>query len=477
MTTKSFNMSEATTNENPLDNLNVEKVAATPTHKEYYRPAGSTGTFWHKTAEEWISLNRPLMEISLKNRGFSPFIDTKHGDVVSELENKIFEICARQRVFYAGPLAGYKQGLYEFQGKPALVTESMRLIEPKKGKWPTLYKVFDLVWNDRENKLDQRTLLFGHWAHALQSLHQGIHSGGLALTLAGEHKSGKSLTAKLMIETMGKRFAQPYKWMTGKDNFNEEISESTVLLVDDENANTSHKARSEFGASIKQVVAVPGARIRGLHQKAATLLPTWRLIICLNTEPDRICVMPSLDNDIQDKILILKAIKTDMPMKTNSLNQQQLFWKTLTDELPAFVDYLLNEFVMPEEMTDRFGVIAWQHPEIERALADVAPEATTDEFIERYFKRNDETLWQGTAAELRYLLLTKAGLTYQEESEVDKSTWLGRRLGKLANRYPNFYDENRKTAIAIWTIRRRHAALTQLNESDENVTRLENDGA
>jgi hypothetical protein len=349
----------------------------------------------------------------------------------------------------------------------------MKLLEPQAGEWPTLYKLFENVWNDTENGYDQRTLLFGHWAHALESLHSGNHSNGLALAMAGEHKSGKSLTAKLMVKTMGYKFAQPYAWMIGQDNFNEEISEATILLIDDENANTTHKGRLEFGAKIKQIVAVPGARIRGLHQKATTLLPIWRLVICLNTEPDRIMVLPSLDDDIRDKLLILRAFKKPTPMPSDTQKEQRAFMAVLEAELPAFVHYLLNEFTMPEHLTDRFGVSAWCHPEIERSLSDVAPEAVVDEFIERYFKKNNETLWSGTAAELRTLLLTQAGLTYQEQDDVEKSTWLGRRLGKLVDRYPEFYEEKRTNQSRIYTVRRRITEAGTVDPTGENWTRID----
>jgi hypothetical protein len=160
-------------------------------------------------------------------------------------------------------------------------------------------------------------------------------------------------------------------------------------------------------------------------------------------------------------------------MPSDTQKEQRAFMAVLEAELPAFVHYLLNEFTMPEHLTDRFGVSAWCHPEIERSLSDVAPEAVVDEFIERYFKKNNETLWSGTAAELRTLLLTQAGLTYQEQDDVEKSTWLGRRLGKLVDRYPEFYEEKRTNQSRIYTVRRRITEAGTVDPTGENWTRID----
>ena len=345
-------------------------------------------------------------------------------DTVSELDAEILRITTENRVFYAGPLAGYKMGVYTFEGEPALVTKSMDLIEPKKGEWDTLSRLFRGLFTCEKDDLDERPILFGWWRHTLESLYSGNHSRGLAMIFAGERETGKSLVAELVKETFGKRNAQPYTWMTGRDNFNEELFESTLQLIDDENASTDLRDRLRFGASLKQMVAVPGARCRGLHQKASTLRPVWRPLICLNMEPDRLLVLPPLDDDVEDKMALLKVYKSDLPMPVDTEEEKRSFMKQMVSELPAFIYYLLNEFVLDKKLHGRFGVKWWHHEEIIRALTETSPERALLEFIERYFRRKVMTEWVGQTTELRPLLLEEAGLQREEAREVPKSIWM-----------------------------------------------------
>ena len=56
----------------------------------------------------------------------------------------------------------------------------------------------------------------------------------------------------------------------------------------------------------------------------------------------------------------------------------------MVKELPAFVHYLLNDFVLEDEYCeDRYGVIPWMHPEILEALDELSPWSRMLYFIDR----------------------------------------------------------------------------------------------
>ena len=86
--------------------------------------------------------------------------------------------------------------------------------------------------------------------------------------------------------------------MIGEDNFNRTLSESPLWTVDDAAASTKGEDRGELGAQIKQIVANSALSFRGMHQEAVTLNPFRRLFFCLNIEPDRLLVLPPMDDDI-----------------------------------------------------------------------------------------------------------------------------------------------------------------------------------
>lgn len=418
-----------------------------PAEKTYFRPPAKYLRFIPEDFK-WVEIPKATLETLLKAEGFAPYTN----GINSPLDTELARIVTRNQITYAGRLAGYHVGLHEFQGEPALVKESPMLIVPEPGKWDTLYKLFEN--NYCQEGHDQRWLLLGWIKHALEAIYCGKPSDGIALVLAGEVESGKSLFAKIITELLGRRFAQPYQWMIGQDNFNEEVFESPLQLIDDENADTNITARLRFGAKIKQMVAVQGGRCRGLHQKANNLTPLWRLLICVNMEPDRLVVLPPLDHDIRDKMLILRCYRNEMPMPVSTEWEKAAFWSTLMSELPAFIHYLLHEFEIPKELRGRFGVRYWHHPDVVSALREISPEFRLKEFLDRYFKRtHNPSVLTGKAGEIRAELLKNAGLVKQELRDVPSSSWMGRQLIKLKEYYPQSYDYKTDRKGIVWTIR------------------------
>jgi hypothetical protein len=442
----------------PLDPLASLKSRSQPSEKTYC--LGSKYWRYNEKVDEWVEIPRPILELVLKDDDkFCPYTGEGKDVFLSPLEREIKRITMDNQIIYAGPLAGHSKGPKDFDGQRALVTADMDLLEPKKGEWPTLKKVFDGAFitkaTDGLASIDQRDYLFGWWQHAAQCLYVGPHSGGLALFLCGERKSGKTLTAGLIRHTLGKVFARPYAFMTGQDNFNEELFEAVVQWIDDESSETKFGARLKFGANIKQMVAADGSRMRGMHKKARALRPLLRLIVNLNMEPDRLSVIPALENDVEDKMLILKTEKREMPMPARSPDERAAFWAQLTSELPAFLWWLLNEFTLTEELKERFGVKHWCHPEIEQELRNVSPEQRLLELIERWFRmvkplNVDE--FNGSTTQLREALLNDAGLSHKEQDSVPDAAYMGKMLRKLEDHFPNKYSHKRTSRCTIYRI-------------------------
>ena len=448
-------MSDVSESGPAVDPIAALKSSSKPPEKTYC--LGSKYWRFNEALEEWVEISRPVLELVLKDDDkLSPYTGDGKDVFLSPLEREVKRITMDNQVIYAGPLAGYSMGIKDFDGQRALVTSDMDLIEPKQGDWSTLNKVFDgaLITRERDGIVshDQREYLFGWWQHALRCLYYGPHTGGLALFLCGERKSGKTLMSNLIRESLGRRFARPYAFMTGQDNFNEELFEAVFQWIDDENAETKIASRLKFGAAIKQMVAADGARMRGMHKKARALRPLLRLVVNLNMEPDRLMVIPPLDDDVEDKMLILKAEKRDMPMAARSPEERALFWKQLTSELPAFLWWLLNDFAVTDELKDRFGVRHWCHPEVERELRNISPEQRLLELIERWFRRHPGSFFEGMTSQLREALLNDAGLSNKEQESVPDSAYMGKMLRKLESHHPNKYSHQRTNRGCIYKI-------------------------
>jgi hypothetical protein len=72
------------------------------------------------------------------------------------------------------------------------------------------------------------------------------------------------------------------------------------------------------------------------------------------------------------------------------------------EQLPAFAWWLLNEYTIPPEISlpDRFGIKGYCHPEIEKCLLELSPDASIRDHIHDTLFSNGQKQWRGSAEEL-----------------------------------------------------------------------------
>ena len=461
----------------------------------WYQPTGNGGRYWHTNDDlRWVHKNSSQFTRWAMTMGLLNYIPDaeKSTRVLSQIDELLTRLETNRIIDYAGGLAGWQAGIYEINRARVLVTHSPHLIEPQEPEhaptdlwdfegwgWPTLGAFLDGFFNGIEHtesgpeRIEQLPRFVCWCWHFLTSLYASDYSTGMCLALAGMPGSGKSLLAQIIQQLAGGIVARPYRYMIGADNFNEEFLEASLLLVDDENSDTHIQSRLKFASEIKQIVATRGTRIRAMHQKAIVLQPIQRLVICVNLEPERLQVLPPIDADIRDKMLVLKGYYKPMPMPTNSLEQSRRFWDTLMDELPRFVHWLLNVYrPRHDELDVRFGPAAWQHPEILEELSRLNPEARTEEFLVRFIETRNPKIWPsdleklaqcdrdrlqphvagglsgwiGTVSDLRAQLMSDGDdsvLSALERREVRATPYLGRDLTALSRRNPDCMWQSR----------------------------------
>lgn len=422
---------------------------------------GDAGRFWVLTKDkQWVRLDRKTFELHLRAEGFSD--KKKKGSPLSEVEAETHQTVLYKQVSYAGPLAGWQVGLVQFADTKALITRSPSLPEPKDPgtcEFPAidgfLYSL--LVGQDIEgNWIDQRPYFLAWLKHALQSLYAGVPTRGLCLVLAGEAGSGKTLLKELIRVAFGGRECLPYDYMLGRDNFNRELSEAPLWVVDDVAAGTKAEDRVKFGAEIKKVVANTSIKIRGIQQNGMILNPFRRLVVCVNNEPDRLLVLPAIDDDLSDKIMIFKGYRGRMPMPLSSEEQKRAFWAALMRELPGWIWSVLNAYDDPAISRGRFGVVAYQHPEILQDLSDIAPETRVLEWLGLWFgSRAGTSTWTASCADWRAALAAEdCPISAHDKTKLPEPAWLGKRLAKLQRRYPRRFFPRRTSKGNVWEIHR-----------------------
>ena len=414
---------------------------------------GTRHDYWIQDRRKgWVTVTETALKRLLRGNGISAQVI--NGESLSALDAALLEINVANNVAYAGALAGYHSGVHEILQSRVLVTNSPRLIESAPGECPTINGLLAGMFLDDE--LDQSIYLFGWLKFALEALYERRHRPGQAMVIAGPANCGKSLVQKLITEMLGGRMAKPFQYMVGKTDFNAHMFGAEHLVIEDEAASTDIRARREFGAHLKEITVNDHQSCHAKGRTPVSLTPFWRLSVTVNEEPENLMVLPPINEDLRDKMILLKAQLTPMPMPTNSLGERRLFIETLHAELPAFVDFLLDWKVPVHLECPRFGVKHFHHPSLLQAIEELAPERRLLSIIDSggLFAGPIAEAWEGSAEQLeRRLRQINSG---SFEREVDRllgfNNACGVFLGRLAGKYPERITKRTVNGYTRWTV-------------------------
>ena len=413
-------------------------------NKNYYR---------EDSQNNWIALNEKSAKNFILTQGYSE----KRKDIgVCDADSCLLSIQSEQNVDYVGPLAGYKAGAYVMNRKLVLVSESPRLITPKEGEWPTIDKLLCGMFNDCIK--DQRPYLYGWLKQSLEGLYKQQFAPGQVLAMAGDVNTGKSLFQRLFTEMMGGRAAKPYQFLTDKTTFNSDMFCAEHLMVEDEAESVDIRSRRHFAAGIKGIAVNRDHQCHGKYKDGLVLTPYWRMTISLNDDPERIQVLPPLDADIADKVMLLRVNRSEMPMPVNTIDERKRFENTLISELPHFIHFLLNWEIPTDLISSRFGIVHYHHPEILNSLYQTSPQYQLLTLIDLVlFPHASENVpyhnWEGKAVELEQLLCSDTNFGVLAKKLIPSISTCGRYLGRIEKQ-----ENSRVTSVIyngdkIWTIR------------------------
>jgi hypothetical protein len=412
----------------------------------YFDPNGKA--YWHKDNRGvWIQLTVEDIKRRLKDLGYRSIVS--EGESISQIDKLIIELQKQRAVDYAGPLAGHDKGILEYHGRRLLVTDSPRLIDPIKGDWP----MFGQFLN---NLLGTQVIYFHGWMKfSLEAERARVPRPGQAVVFAGERDCGKSLLQSIITQLLGGRMARPYLFMSGQTAFNGDWFGAEHLAIEDEQPNTDIKSRRNFGAKIKEVTAIDQPNSHKKYRDGVTLPVFWRLTMSLNDETENLLILPPMDDSISDKLIIFKVHKHPMPMATTTTQERLKFWHGLTAELPAYVHYLLQEWTLPPELiSQRYGVIHYQNPEVLERLGELAPETRLLQLIDaELFGLPNSDAWEGTSLELEQRLFHySSSVRHQVRALINWQGACGTYLGRLKKLYPARFDYEKLHRDRKWII-------------------------
>lgn len=324
----------------------------------------------------WVALTKSCVENHLIAAGCSPCV--QKGDLMSEVAFNIVEIQSRHYVDFVGNVAGYSKGLLKQGNTRILVPDEAKFIYPVPGNWDMLRGILEKMFG-----AIQLPYVYGWLKISLEMFAAKSWMAGQVMALGGEPQSGKNLFASLVRHLFGGRSpGKPYDYMTQKTDFNSDVIGAELLTIEDEASQTGINARRAFGAKIKDMAVNDTRRVHRKHAEALTMVPLQRLIISLNNQPERLLVLPPMDSDVEDKIMLLKVEKHAMPMRTRTPTEVKQFMATLLAQMPAFAAFLQSWSIPGGLEHDRFGIRHYHNPELLETLQGMSPEQRLLELID-----------------------------------------------------------------------------------------------
>jgi hypothetical protein len=230
-------------------------------------------------------------------------------------------------------------------------------------------------------------------------------------------------------------------------------------VLEDENESIDIRSRRQFAANIKTILTNQDQNCHGKNREALTLQPIWRMSLSLNDDPERLLVLPPFDSDIKDKLIVLKVNKSEMPMKTGTVDADKEFWDKLVSELPAFL-YYIDHYQVPSPLQDsRYGILAYQHPDIVEKIQETTPEIKLLDLIDAELWRRHEIpgIWEGTAAKLeKALMKDDSSVNYEARRLLSwnnaAGTYLARLRDSTAEQAIGRIHSRKVNGKTVWTI-------------------------
>lgn len=341
--------------------LQEAEAAATAVMPECYYNS-STGRYEIlKPHGVFEPVTQDTLRLFLRKAGFAQ--SNKQKRILSPLEEALVTIVADQSVDRRAALAGHDRGVTNGGGTKILVPADMPRPKLEKGDFSFIQNLLDTqLGRDDQEQVE----VFKAWlATAMRVKESKTFQPGQALCLVGKSNTCKTFIAqKIILPLLGGRSAKPVQYLKGKTDFNLDLCESEVLLLDDDD--TSHldyRSRQAFASMIKELVVGGIARVHGKGKDGFTASLFWRTVICMNDDADTIQSIPAQDDSVKDKIIVFKMTHVLNPPIVTATD-----WKNFGDKLraslPAFGWHLMHEYVIPERLQGpRYGIASYQNPD------------------------------------------------------------------------------------------------------------------
>ncbi len=228
---------------------------------------------------------------------------------------------------------------------------------------------------------------------------EGDLQKGHAMFLVGKVKIGKTLFSNKIIGGLMGGFADASAFVTKGSEFNRELLEKGLWVIDDGEVATDATAHRRFSEVVKRVVANPIMQYRAMFRDGQSIKWNGRLVVTLNDDAHSMAMIPDLETSMEEKVMILKFLDTPFKFDPSFILEPRIL-----AELPFFARWILD-YEVPEEIVGdaRLGVRGHINSDLRENALNAGGVSDFLELIELWNRRMNPTekfgaAWQGTAS-------------------------------------------------------------------------------
>lgn len=360
--------------------------------------------YWQQNAGIWVQVNREDSILQLKTRGVNP--KPSRGQTASDVDRVLQHIQSVNRVSGAAPLINYRPGLLTLDGNRVLNISTLRPLAPSE-KVEVSTDDFPWTWKFLNGLFDHPELkpldYFLAWTQrAYVSLLDYKKAMGQALFLCGPRDNGKSLVCfRYLKPLLGNKIANPYDYFTGITTFNDELFESPLLAINDEEAPARDEARQKFIARLKSFVVNPSHTYHPKFCKRLSIEWTSRVFSTLNDDPASVGLLPEVNENTRDKLMYFGSRPFSGVWDDSAMIEARI-----AAELPFFARWLIN-WKSPTHVRapGRMGIKSFFDPRVLDFSKQQGPAYVLLELIKIWIEdggywTEEKTEWVGTGSEL-----------------------------------------------------------------------------
>ena len=362
--------------------------------KHYWELNEAVNTWWSRKKEDVVhSLktvhNRSTRAISGKNH--------------SEIDLIIQQLWEQRSVVRASPLVHFPTGITHLNGERVLNTSTAACLDPSSenitewgDRFPWLASFLDNLFFPH----DTLQFFLSWWKHFYENGLIQKPRSGLMLYIAGDTNCGKTMLTNCIVAKSVGGSMPASDVLVGGSGFNSHALTAPLMTLDDASPASDPKKHAAYTSMVKAIVANPDLLYSRKFVDSGKTRWLGRIAATCNDDPESIRILPSMDDSIMDKIMLLKCNKRKFDFGDMSNYDIE---EVVGRELPFMCRWLLNFRIPPHcKGESRFGV----KPYKDQLMLDTARQNSNCfsfyellvDFLLSY--ETDKDYWEGTTTRL-----------------------------------------------------------------------------